>query len=220
MKNDRRFQKTEKEIRHAFIQLLGEKGFEKLTVHDIATSADINQATFYQHYPDKYALLESCENDYLCHAEALIQPLLSVDLVALYQSGKPIPALEKMLAYHKENSELLLGLLNNGIQSSFHDRLFAAALAHLETVTTQSMAAPPDFPLHYIAAYIINAHFSIVIEWLKSGAHESIAEMADLMTRLTIRGPFRDSWSGMKKLNGHAPSPSCIIKKYVRKGDL
>jgi AcrR family transcriptional regulator len=39
--------------------LLREKDFEKISVQDIAEKAALNRATFYDHYPDKFALLES-----------------------------------------------------------------------------------------------------------------------------------------------------------------
>ncbi len=48
--DDRRFQKNKKEIRKAFIVLVMEKGYDRLTVSDIARRADINRMTFYSHY--------------------------------------------------------------------------------------------------------------------------------------------------------------------------
>ena len=45
-------------IRDAFIALLIEQGFETITVGQIATRAQINRATFYRHYRDKYDLAE------------------------------------------------------------------------------------------------------------------------------------------------------------------
>lgn len=48
--NDRRFQKNKKEIRRAFIDLVIEKGYDKLTISAITERADINRMTFYSHY--------------------------------------------------------------------------------------------------------------------------------------------------------------------------
>ncbi len=48
--NDRRFRKNKKEIRRAFIDLVIEKGYRKITISDIAERADINRMTFYAHY--------------------------------------------------------------------------------------------------------------------------------------------------------------------------
>jgi AcrR family transcriptional regulator len=39
--------------------LLREKDFAKISVQDIAEKASLNRVTFYDHYPDKFALLES-----------------------------------------------------------------------------------------------------------------------------------------------------------------
>jgi AcrR family transcriptional regulator len=41
-----------------FHELLAEKNFEEITVQDIAERSTVNRATFYDHFPDKFALLE------------------------------------------------------------------------------------------------------------------------------------------------------------------
>lgn len=45
-------------IVNAFIQLLSKKSFEKITIKDITDIANINRATFYAHYDDKYQLFD------------------------------------------------------------------------------------------------------------------------------------------------------------------
>ncbi|GAB4555439.1 MAG: TetR/AcrR family transcriptional regulator [Anaerolineales bacterium] len=57
-KLDPRVKRTRALIQQAFSELLAEKGFASLTVQDITERAEINRATFYAHYPDKFALLE------------------------------------------------------------------------------------------------------------------------------------------------------------------
>ena len=47
----------------ALSALLHEKDFEKVSVQDIAERASLNRATFYDHYPDKFALLEHMIGD-------------------------------------------------------------------------------------------------------------------------------------------------------------
>jgi AcrR family transcriptional regulator len=55
---DPRTVRTRALLLDAFGQLLGEKSFEELTVQDITARATVNRATFYAHFPDKYALLD------------------------------------------------------------------------------------------------------------------------------------------------------------------
>ena len=56
-KLDPRVKRTRNLILRAFEQLLAEKGFESISVQDVTDKAEINRATFYKHFVDKYALL-------------------------------------------------------------------------------------------------------------------------------------------------------------------
>jgi len=55
---DPRVKRTRSLILAAFDELLPEKGFQSLTVQDITNKAEINRATFYAHFADKYDLLD------------------------------------------------------------------------------------------------------------------------------------------------------------------
>jgi len=57
-KLDPRVKRTRNLILDAFSSLLAEKGFESISVQDVTGRAQINRATFYAHFPDKYALLD------------------------------------------------------------------------------------------------------------------------------------------------------------------
>jgi AcrR family transcriptional regulator len=57
-KADSRVQQTHKALREALIELAAERGFDAITVGDIARCAHVNRATFYRHYQDKYDVLE------------------------------------------------------------------------------------------------------------------------------------------------------------------
>ncbi len=56
---DPRVRRTRLMLFEALQALLHEKNFEKISVQDITEKAAVNRATFYDHYPDKFALLES-----------------------------------------------------------------------------------------------------------------------------------------------------------------
>lgn len=56
--DDPRVLRTRQIIKDAFKSLLKTKGFDSITIKDIAQKATINRATFYAHYEDKYALLD------------------------------------------------------------------------------------------------------------------------------------------------------------------
>lgn len=56
---DPRVKRTRSLILSSFESLLAEKGFETISVQDVTDKAQINRATFYAHFQDKYALLDT-----------------------------------------------------------------------------------------------------------------------------------------------------------------
>ena len=55
---DPRVKRTRSLILAAFDEIVPKKGFQSLTIQDITDKAEINRATFYAHFADKYDLLD------------------------------------------------------------------------------------------------------------------------------------------------------------------
>ena len=60
---DRRIRRTRQALADAFLSLVLEKGYERITVQDILDRADDGRSTFYAHYDNKHALLLDCFDD-------------------------------------------------------------------------------------------------------------------------------------------------------------
>jgi len=88
-------------INQAFLELLREKPFEKITVTDIVKRADINRSTFYAHYPDVRGLVEVLLENTVNRSLALID---DVNLQAMFTD--PRPFLTDLLEIGMENMEL------------------------------------------------------------------------------------------------------------------
>ncbi len=56
---DPRVKRTRQLLQRAFLDLYQEKSFSLITVQDIAERATVNRVTFYAHFEDKYALMDS-----------------------------------------------------------------------------------------------------------------------------------------------------------------
>jgi AcrR family transcriptional regulator len=67
---DPRIRRTRQLLQQALANLMETKEFEKISVQDITEAATVNRATFYDHYGDKFALLE-------CMVAARFQNLLA-----------------------------------------------------------------------------------------------------------------------------------------------
>ena len=67
-KTDARVRYTRRVIKESFLSLLSEKPVNKITVKEVCEAAEINRATFYSHYSDCFALMESIEQEILVRA--------------------------------------------------------------------------------------------------------------------------------------------------------
>ncbi len=56
---DPRVLRTRKLLEQAFLELMNEKGFQEMTIHEITERATVNRATFYAHFEDKDDMLDS-----------------------------------------------------------------------------------------------------------------------------------------------------------------
>ena len=61
--SDRRVRRTRKLLHSAFLELVVEKGYDKITIQDILDRADVGRSTFYVHFRDKEALLSASFDD-------------------------------------------------------------------------------------------------------------------------------------------------------------
>ncbi|EOL50880.1 TetR/AcrR family transcriptional regulator [Enterococcus caccae] len=80
-KIDRRILKSKQAIRTAFVNLLMERGFDEITIKDIAEQADIARKTFYLHYLDKYDLLEQLVDEHLSELRIICDQKQEKELV-------------------------------------------------------------------------------------------------------------------------------------------
>lgn len=78
---DLRVIKTKELIKDSFFELIGEKGYSKVTVTDITKKANINRNTFYLHYVDKEDLVDQIIMDNYKESEPVIINLVGDHLI-------------------------------------------------------------------------------------------------------------------------------------------
>ncbi len=121
-------------IRGAFLELLNEKTFEKITATDIIKRADINRSTFYAHYPDARGLMDEIVGDISIIFQNLLQ---SIDFSCFFQD--PMPILRVLVDFLKENQKLYKMLLKS--------RAALGVLDKLKQALIQQVLACPNLPV-------------------------------------------------------------------------
>ena len=130
---DRRVRRTHELLRAALLELIQEKGYDRITVQDILDKADIGRSTFYAHFRDKEDLLDRGFDD--------VRAALRAERDAIEEpAGKKTELLGPMIVvFHhvdshrhlwqplvrKGGSELALRLLRENAESLLREHLRA-----------------------------------------------------------------------------------------------
>ena len=85
-KKDARKRYTQMVLKQSLLKLLKEKPVNKITVKEVCELSQLNRATFYAHYSDCFALLESIENELIGAFEQSLRYVNSFDVTALIEA--------------------------------------------------------------------------------------------------------------------------------------
>jgi len=98
-------------IREAFLELMSEKHYTKITVKEVADRADINRTTFYNHYEDIYDLVNRMESDILDDIKKKVSQINAIN----YKPGEH-PQHIALFSILKKHTDEFIALLdpNNG----------------------------------------------------------------------------------------------------------
>ena len=167
-------------INQAFLALLQEKPFEKITVTDIVKRADINRSTFYAHYPDVLGLVEELIEETVSGSIDLVS---GIDMLQFLE--EPMPILEQLLAIGQKNMEIykLLG------RSDFAMR----QVEKMKTALVHNAMDAVNIPAHIRRSQAFHVHmnffiggiFNVYQQWilgsLDSSPDEIMKHLAELI---------------------------------------
>ncbi|NLV49484.1 MAG: TetR/AcrR family transcriptional regulator [Clostridiales bacterium] len=179
---DKRVIKTKNSIRTAFLYLLEDKEFSKLTIRELAETAGINRKTFYLHYSSLDDVMEELRRDILLTAGGIIEKLdfLSAD----FSEEKAGAVLSGALSRNRKLMRRLLDLkrygeLISGVQGSVRN-----AFAEYYSTT---YGLDEDI-LRVCAEYLTRGMMGAYKAWLDEEEKMPLQELIKLMCRLTMPG--------------------------------
>jgi AcrR family transcriptional regulator len=203
LKVDPRIKRTRQLLQNALYDLLREKEFHEISVQDITARAEVNRATFYAHFEDKYALfnhhiretfLEALNKrlpDTSVFTEANLRALMvvvyeflagfSLRCVAHSIAGND-DQLFAMAGVQKEISGILLGWMHDP-DPSCNQRPFEGNVQAL--------------PLRDVAATVTAwTMFGSSFQWSRTDRHLTSSEAADRLMVLIRPGlkPYLGGW--------------------------
>ncbi|MFL6556620.1 MAG: TetR/AcrR family transcriptional regulator [Bacillus sp. (in: firmicutes)] len=177
-KIDRRILKSQEAIKKAFIELLNEKPFDKITIQDISDRANVNRRTIYLHYLDKFDLLDKLIEEHINKLQEIFESLSETDIITAGQT---------IFEYFQNNYLFFSTMLVGGGAPYFRARYleFSVKLLKGEVDTTEgkNKGLNEDIILRFVSA----AYVELVEWWLKNGMPYPPRVMAEQVGELIER---------------------------------
>lgn len=170
--------KSHLRLNQAFIDLVSQNGFEKITVSDICEKSLVSRSTFYNHFEDKYHLL------YFSIYQMKNQIIDSEKSVTDYSKGEQIHII---LSFINENRAFLRSiiLINdiNLIITTLHDLTTYQYILMLKSL--EDMGHKFIVSIDFLAEFFSGAFISIVCRWLKDDNPKTIDELSFEIDKVT-----------------------------------
>ncbi len=194
MTGDRRSVRTRRALRDALAAEIEATGdLTQVTVTAVTDRASVTRRTFYSHFKDINDLVGQIEAETIRDLKGLVGNIAAVNLDILQDAldgFAPCPGSEELLSYFKEHGDYLAALLGDGGDPAFVERLKRMARDVIAARAAKGLDLELLGPIFdYYLTFSISAEVGVLVRWLTSGMHESVAVMARVMTSLMFVRP-------------------------------
>lgn len=157
---------TKKAIKDAFLSLLDERPFSRITVKDVVEACGINRNSFYYHFQDLPALLEEIIAE---RVQELIQDHPSIDSLE--------DCFDAAAEFVLKNRRAVLHIYNSLSRDVFERYLMEACYYVVKTYVEADFAGRPvdEKDKEMIIRYHKCECFGNIIDWLNSGMKDDIS---------------------------------------------
>lgn len=164
-KEDLRIRKTKANLYRALLQLMEEKTFEDIKVTDICNQSLINRSTFYDHFNDKYELMQGLIKDM---QEELISSLeVQTDTKTI--KDYYIEVIRLLLDFLENNKELYssIAIIKKNNNSIAHDMMVDATLEAVTKKLKEKYTTIANVPVEIVSLFYVSGVIKVCIESIK-----------------------------------------------------
>ena len=184
-KSESKYFNTAVRMDKAFLELLGTKSFEYITVKEICEKAGVNRSTFYLHYETVYDLLsESVEylnKQFINYIEidsyGIVEKLQDCSIDDLYFVTPKY--LMPYLNYIKENRRLFRTAVENSSVLNM-EATYGKMFRYVFSPILERFNVPKQ-DRNYIMAFYIQGLMAIITQWLNNDCTDSIDQVISVI---------------------------------------
>lgn len=177
---------TKQQVKRAFIEIVNEKGLERLSMSDIARRAGVNRGTLYLHYTDKYDLMRQLEDEALDRLAGILFAPLPAGGVSTPGDLVPDDAILEALRYVRDERDFFKVLVSPGGDTEFVERVKNMIGRSIFDEIRQSglrQASDPDMPDEYVREIVLGGVVAVIRRWLETETREPAELIACLIGR-------------------------------------
>ena len=151
--------KTKLLLNQALIELLQEKDFEHIKLNEICEKALVHKTTFYNHFQDKYELL-----NYLI--KNIEKDILNKNKDIKNINEYFLNITKEFINNIKHNSKFWTKILSNNQNGICTNIIYNTIIQNFKETMKNKVSY---IPINYISLFYVNAIFSVIIEWVTTG---------------------------------------------------
>lgn len=182
--------RSKKLIRHAFLELLNENEYRKITVTAIVNRAEINRSTFYSHYPDIRGLMEDIEIELSDELKRIIGNYKTIDVI-----NNPRPLIIAITDFFDINKKMFKLLLTSEDSVRFFENTFD--ILNSIAISRDDISYKTRTDISYIinVQYYVGGFISVYHDWVLGKIDCSKDLLVNDLTDIIIRA------SAYRKIN-------------------
>ncbi len=176
-KSDARVRYTKSILKRSLLTLLREKPINKITVKEVCELSELNRATFYTHYSDCFALMESIEQELIDAFGESLKYVNSFDVTAL------IEAIYIMVEQHEEACRVLVF---NGVSPSVISRMIDLARDSSISYWRQHLNHASETEMEMLYIHLSNGLMNIVVGGYDKYPREDVVRFVNQIVKSTL----------------------------------
>lgn len=172
-------------LQEAFLELLKEKPYKKITVTDIVTRAELSRTTFYAHYDCREELIDEWLDDLLVN---IIYDSFSNVKSSNVNSFPPSPeeeriSISKLVGHWQNNHALFRTLEEAGLEKIILSKYKKEFRLFFHKIVKERLPISPSKELiNYYLVFISSTQIGILQYWLATDMQMPVEALVDFLT--------------------------------------
>ena len=181
---DRRSRRTRQALHQALIRLIVQRGYDEITVADIAEAADAGRSTFYAHFTDKDDLLRSA-------GSYLKQVLIKEHEALATSSGRPedrFLGFSEFMTTHLYEQRVIFHALMRGQGGPIFLEMIRDVLCEIVRKELPASSQGEALEREVAVQFVVGGYITVVTWWLRSGAKQDPSKVEAAFRKIATSG--------------------------------